>query len=143
MRVISSDPQCKDGNARSDQKCGRYRRFSDSKSVYFCEFLHYFYCKQKYADETANENKHFKIIKTLISQSALSLNFKTPFPRIKCKFFFYICYFIRFLLNNVIYKSLTLTDFKREIKICLKTFRWISLCIFTLKSCAIYQKADK
>ena len=42
ISVISSDPPCKNGNARftmiplqrfTDKKCGRYRRFSDSKNV--------------------------------------------------------------------------------------------------------------
>ena len=49
VSVISINPQCKDGNARRNplnlnliKKCGRYHRFSDSKSVYFCKFLHCF-----------------------------------------------------------------------------------------------------
>ena len=48
--VFSIDPPCKDGNLRFTmvplkplrQKCGRYRRFSDSKNDYFCEFLYWF-----------------------------------------------------------------------------------------------------
>ena len=48
VSVISRDPPGKDSNARfltvplkplSVQISGRYRRFSDWKSVYFCEFL--------------------------------------------------------------------------------------------------------
>ena len=51
VSVISRDPLCKDGNARfktvplkllSNKKCGRYCRFFYSKSVNFCEFLHWF-----------------------------------------------------------------------------------------------------
>ena len=38
--VIFSDSPVSmlDGDAWSDKKCGRYRLFSDSESVYFCEF---------------------------------------------------------------------------------------------------------
>ena len=43
VSVYSSDPPWKDGNAgfttvNLDQKCERYRRGIDTKSVYFCEF---------------------------------------------------------------------------------------------------------
>ena len=72
--IIKSDPRCmqrwqcsiyKGSLETSDKKCGRYLRFSDSKSVYLCKFFLPF-LKTRNAQVTANENKQFKETKTLI-----------------------------------------------------------------------------
>ena len=65
---------------KSDQKYERYRRFPDSKSVYFCEFLHCFLNTQ--GRETAHENKQFKETKTWISNSYLITQ---SFQAYRCK----------------------------------------------------------
>ena len=73
--MISIDPPCKNGNLLfttvplepvSDNKCGRYSRFPDSESVYFCE-------RKPFHREPANENKQLNETKTWISISRIPL----------------------------------------------------------------------
>ena len=84
VSVISSDPPCKNGNLLfttiplepvSDNKCGRYRRFPDSKSDYFCELLlaSILNKRKPFHREPANENKQLNETKTWISISRIPL----------------------------------------------------------------------
>ena len=67
VSVISADPSYKDDNVRfttvslSDQKCERYYRFSNSKSVFFfCELI-YCFLKRRNVEVTITENPQMKI----------------------------------------------------------------------------------